>query len=154
MVCRPFESALALSLKEDAAAERLLYHLLPGAQSKVDSRNVSDAFYRDTLQHFGHGIGLQEWRQITVALNQVNKDPGAVKMGGNQSHNMVRGHTDAISDQNYGMTSEKPKKAAWTVILACERVSAWWQHITGMWLQSLTLHIYNNGCHWDVISFC
>ena len=133
MVCRPFESDLARLLgEEEDVSKRLLYYLLPGLKSKVDSHNISDALYRDTLQYFGCGIGLREWRQITVALNQSIKDPEAVRLAGNKTHNIVRGHTDATSDQHYGMTSEKPANIAWDLIFACERMSAWWHHITGM----------------------
>ena len=107
--------------------------ILPSFWTQVkDSRNISDALYCNTLQHFGCGIGLQEWWQITVALNQSIKDPEALQLVRNQTHNIVYGHTDATSDQHYRVTSEKPINIGWDLIFACERMFAWWHHITGM----------------------
>jgi hypothetical protein len=122
---------LARSLGMDDASERLLYYLLPGLRSPVESSHISDALYRDTLQHLNCGMGLRQWRQITVALSQANKDPCAGQVAKNDIHNIVRGHSNTISDRHYGATSEKPAGAIWNLIFACERLSAWWQHLTG-----------------------
>ena len=113
------------------ASERLLYYLLPGIQSPVESIDISDALNRNTLWCLDCDIGLRQWRQITVALSEANKDPGAARVVGNKIHNVIRGHSDYISDRHYGATSEKPAHMAWDLIFACERLSAWWQHITG-----------------------
>ena len=93
---------------------------------------MSDALFRDTLQHLGCGVGLREWRQITVAINQAREDPGAACVVGDAIHNIICGHTDINSDQNYGLKGDKPDDMAWKLIFACERLSAWWQHITGL----------------------
>jgi len=132
VVFRPFESALAKALGMKDLSERLLYFLLPGVQSPVQSLDISDALYRDTLRYLDCGIGLRQWRQMTVALNQANKDPSAARVVGNQIHNIIRGHDDQTSDQHYGATSEKPVEMAWDLLFACERLSAWWQHLTGL----------------------
>ena len=117
-------------------SERLLYFLLPGVQSPVQSIDISDALQRDTTQCLDCCIGLRLWRQITVALNQANKDPCTARVVGNQIHNVIRGHNDENSDQHYGATLEKPAEIGWDLLFACERLSAWWQHITGLWLSA------------------
>lgn len=132
VVFRPFESALAKSLGMEDTSKRLLYYLLPGIRSPVESADISDALHRDTLRSLDCGIGLRQWRQVTVALNQANKDPAAARVVGNEIHNVVRGHNDSTSDRHYGTTSEKPEQFAWDLLFACERLSAWWQHITGL----------------------
>ena len=113
-------------------SERLLYYLLPGIQSPVKSVDISDALQRDTSRCLNCGIGLRQWRQITVALNQANKDPCAARVVGNEIHNVIRGQTDYTSGKHYGATSEKPEEVAWDLLFACERLSSWWQHITGL----------------------
>lgn len=117
-------------------AERLLYYLLPGLRSPVETSHISGALSRDTLRCLDCTIGLRQWRQITVALNQANKDPCGARVAGNEIHNVIRGHSDAISDRHYGATSEKPAQVGWDLLFACERLSAWWQHITGSSLQT------------------
>lgn len=128
---------LAKSLGMDETSEALLYRLLPGVQHPVESKDISDALDRDTLKCLDCGIGLRQWRHITVALNQANKDPGAARVVGNEIHNVIRGHSNATSDQHYGATGQKPSQIAWDLLFACERLSAWWQHITGLSSQTL-----------------
>jgi hypothetical protein len=107
-------------------SERIPYHLLPGIDSTIGSGDISNALYRDTLQHLGTGIGLHQWRQITVTFCQANKDPGAAHVVGDELYNIIHGHTGIISDQHYRMSSEKPSGAAWDLSFACEWLSAWW----------------------------
>lgn len=134
----------------EETSQRLLYYLLPGVQSPVTSSDVSGALDRDTLLTLGCGIGLRQWRQITVALNQANKDPLGARIVGNEIHNVIRGHTNSISDQHYGATSEKPENFSWDLLFACERLSSWWQHITGLWLQIL-LPTYSSLINYKII---
>lgn len=112
------------------ASDRILYYLLPGIRSPVQSADISDALQRDTTWCLDCSIGLRQWRQISVALNQANKDPLASRVVGNEIHNVIRGHNDDTSDQHYGATGDKPQQIAWELLFACERLSAWWQHIT------------------------
>ena len=66
---------IAKSLGMTKTSEALLYYLLPGDLASVNPRDLSDALDMDTLQCLGCGIGLRQRRQITVALNQANRDP-------------------------------------------------------------------------------
>jgi hypothetical protein len=137
-VFRPFEHLLAHALHLENAGDRFLSQLFPSlTTSPISSGDISTALKRDTLKYLGSpGVGLRDWRHITVGFCRAHKDPDLLRIrhGHIDPDNQIRGHTNETSDSNYAITSDDPVGVGFDKLWAHLRVAHWWFSLVGMFI--------------------
>lgn len=132
MVFRPFEHLLATALSLPDVGDRFLSRLLPGISSPGTSEDISSALRRDTSRFLGSGIGIRDWRQITVGFSDAHRNPHTIEIRNIDPDNQIRGHTNEVANAHYGNTLEDPAGVGLATLQKQLQVAHWWFHLVGV----------------------
>ena len=135
VVFRPFEQLLANALQIDDGGDRFLSRLFPSlTTSQTTSGDISAALKRDTTKFLGTGVGLRDWRHVTVGFSRAHKDPNLLQIRGVDPDNQIRGHDNDTSNLNYAITSDDPVGVGFDKLWSHLRVAHWWFHLVCMFI--------------------
>ena len=132
VVFRPFETMLAHHLQFPDVGDRFLSHLFPGITSKIKSQDISDALKRDTSKVLDNGIGLRDWRQVTVAFSDAHRIPRILEPHGDEPDNEIRGHTDRAAGTHYNRNLTTPNNITPDQLRLHHMTAHWWWDIVGI----------------------
>jgi len=134
VVFRPFESLLAHALRLENAGDKFLSRLFPGLPPPTLSGDISASLKRDTLKFLGSGLGLRDWRHVTVGFSRAHKDPNILQIRHVDPDNQIRGHTNETSNSNYAITPDDPVGVGLDKIRSHLQAAHWWFHLTGVFI--------------------
>lgn len=142
VVFRPFEQLLANALHIGGVGDQFLSRLFPSlTTSQITSEDISAALKRDTLKFLGSGVGLKNWRHITVGFSRAHKDPNLPQIRDIDPDNQIRGHNNETSDSNYAITSVDPVGVGFDKLWSHLRVAHWWFHLVGTFISLFFLEL-------------
>lgn len=132
---------LAHCLDLPNAGDQFLSKLFPSLSSSTTSEDISNALKRDTSKVLGNGVGLQSWRQITVAFSAAHKDPAAVNSHGIDPDNEIRGHSNVVAETNYANYPSHPSGISYDRLRSHLQAAHWWYDLVGMITSSTMLKL-------------
>lgn len=130
LIIRPTEIFLASALHKHAAVEELRFKLFPTVYQPFTSSTLSSGLKRDTKAHLGSSIGIGKYRDIQSNFLDHHPDPNPGRKG-NAVASYQQGHTPNVDAQWYRRNPDLPQGVGQSPMLAYQRASHWWQHITG-----------------------
>lgn len=131
---RPFEHLLAHALRLEDVGDQFLSRLFPGLPSPTSSGDISASLKRDTLKFLGSGLGLRNWRHVTVGFSRAHKDPDLLRIRHIDPDNQIRGHSNETSTLNYAITSDDPVTVGFDKLRSHLQAAYWWFDLVGTFI--------------------
>lgn len=132
VVFRPFEHRLAHALQLENIGDRFLSRLFPSiGTSQISSGDISAALKRDTLKFLGSGVGLRDWRHITVGFCRAHKNSDLLLPYSTDPENQIRGHSDSTAESSYARTPQNPVSVGFDKVRSHFQAAHWWFDLVG-----------------------
>lgn len=122
---------LANCLQVPDTGDRFLSKLFPSLSSPTTSADISLALTRDTAKVIGTGIGLQSWRQVTVAFSGAHKDPEVAASFDIDPDNEIRGHSNMVAETHYANDPTNPAGISYDRLQSHLQAAHWWYNLVG-----------------------
>lgn len=128
---------LAGLLGLEGAVDELRFLLFPGVYEPFISEVFSKHLKRDSYLHIGQEIGISDFRDLQSNIVDEHRDPEAVEFTTMENVSAIQqGHSSAMASEYYNLRPDRPHGVGREMIKGYLRASQWWQHITGMKLNS------------------
>lgn len=121
------------------AVEELRFKLFPSTMDQpFTSSTLSKGLKRDSRLYLGHSFGIKEYRDIQTTFSRHHPDPRTPPASSNRENlaDSQRGHSTHTAVTWYGLEEGLPQGISASKIMGYERVSNWWNHLTGKAVRS------------------
>ena len=122
---------LANHLQIPGDKDRFLSRLFPSVTSETTSEDISAALKRDTSKGLNKGVGLRDWRQVTVAFSRAHKDPNVAEFCGTDPDNEIWGQTNQVALGHYAKNPTGPAGIDYGKLRLYHQAAHWWWSLVG-----------------------